>query len=266
MKKLVVLIMVIAVFALVLTGCNSVASPTMAWADAEILSYDITDTSSKEKLGTMTITTLRTTTDNALNGRNYSSNTKTIIDIETNAVKTQSVVLSNAYTALAMSKTYEDKQNADNNYSLEARQVGKNYVYSINGQAEQKIKTGAKNTFSEFIYQYIRCYPMSSAPASIAIANPLNNQVSTVSVVNSEAEERLTINYPEDTKEINCNILLIKLSDKPVGKGIYVSFIPDKAEYEIQGLSMTPSKKIPAKIVENNITYTLTYMRASDKL
>ncbi|NCA91631.1 hypothetical protein EOM82_00035 [bacterium] len=266
MKKILILILVAATLVFVLTGCNTAASPTMAWADAEVLKYDITDSASKEKLGTMTITTQRTTLDNTLSGNTYSSNTKTSIEIETNAVKSNTVILSNAYTALALSKTYEDKLSADKNYTLEARQVGKNYVYSLNGEAEKKIKTGSGYTFSEFVYQYIRCYPASSAPSSIKIADPLNGQVATVTAANSGAEERLTVPYPDETKEINCSILTVSLSDSPVGKSIYVSFIPDKVEYEIQGLSMTPSKKIPAKIVENNLTYTLSYMRASDKI
>lgn len=266
MKKVLILILVAVTLVFVLAGCNSAASPTMAWADAEILEYDITDSSSKEKLGTMTITTVRTVTDNILNGKSYYSNTKTNIDIETNLVKSQTTVLSSAYTALALSKTYIDKQNADNNYTLEARQVSKNYVYSLNGQAEEKMKTGSGYTFSEFVYQYIRCYPLSSAPSSIKIADPLTGQIATVTAANSGAEERLTVPYPDETKEINCNVLTLSLSDNPVGKSIYVSFIPDKIEYEIQGLSMTPSKKIPAKIVENDFTYTLAYMRASDAI
>lgn len=266
MKKIIILLLTTALLIFALTGCSGAATPSMSWADAETLTYDVTNTESTEKIGTMVVHTERTTTDNQLNGKSYACNTKTTILLETDKVKVETTILSKAYTALALSKNYTDKVDAAQSYTLEARQVGKNYLYSLNGAAELKLKTGTTYTFSEFIYSYIRCYPLASVPASIKIADPINNSVVAVGCSNTGVTDQLTIAFPDETKVVLCNIVAIKLSGSPVGKSIFVSYIPDKAEYHIQGLSITPSKKIPAKIVENDITYTLTSMKAGNSL
>lgn len=266
MKKILILLLTTMLLIFALVGCSGAATPSMAWAGAESLTYDVTNTESKEKIGSMTIVTLRTTSDNILNGSTYASNTKTTIILETDKVKSETVILSKAYTALALQKNYVDKLDETKSYTLNARQSGKNYIYSLNGGAEKKLKTSGSYTFSEFIYSYIRCYPIGSVPASIKIADPINNSVVTVSSVNTGAQEQLNLSYPDGTKTVPCNIVSISLSSSPVGKSILVSYVPDQTAYHIIGLSMTPSKKIPAKIVENDITYTLTDMKASDIL
>lgn len=266
MKKFltVLLISVLLIFALV--GCSGASTPSMAWADAESLTYDVTNTESKEKIGTMTVVTLRTSTDNILNERTYASNTKTTIILETDKGKVETVILSKAYTALSLEKKYEDKLDESKSYTLNARQSGKNYFYSINGAAEKKLKTSGNYTFGEFIYNYIRCYPIGSVPSSIKVADPINDRVVTVKSANTGGQEQLNLPYPDGTKEVTCNIVSISLSSSPIGKSILVSYIPDQSSYHIQGLSITPSKKIAAKIVENDITYTLVSMKASNVL
>ena len=262
MKKIVLLVLVIAALSVVLTACSGSATPSTAWADEETLEYQIINNLTKENKGNMKVVTVRNPFDKTLGGKEYSSaDGKVTIDITLEGQSTvHTEILTTKYTVLATHKVYTDLVDTSKSYELNAYHSGKNYVYTLNGGEEKKLKTGSSGyTDSDYIYHYIRCYPLTSPPSSIKVADPINNEVLTVSC-SAYASTDITVPYPDGSKQAACTGTAVSLSSAPKGKSITVCFTPDSADYYMNGWSISPSKKIPVEIIENDLTYKITAM------
>ncbi len=256
MKKIIVLLMCVMLGAGVLTACSGTETPYAAWADEETLTYSVTDASGAER-GEMTVVTVRNPSDKTVGGTEYSSaDGRTDITLTFDGVTEKVIVLMKKFTAVAYSseKTLADgsKETVKGYYS------GKYFYYSENGGAEQRLKVGSSSYLpGEFLYNFVRCYPMESTPASIKIADIKEKRVATLTTA-VYGRTTLTVPYPDGSKEVSCYAIAIGLADSPQGKPIYAFYTPDSAEYNVSGLSISPSKKIPVKMIENDIIYTLT--------
>lgn len=257
MKKIIVFILAIAAV-FTFTACSGSETPSMAWADMETLVYKVENTSTKEVLGEMKVVTERRPSDTTLDGHEYSADGKVTINVKTKDAELNSVLLTTKFTVVASEKTYKNFNDESKNYTLVSNHSGKNYFYSLNGGEEKKLKTGNSGyTDSEYIYHYIRSYPLSSPPSSVKVAYPLENRVVKVSCT-AYAAEKVNVPYPDGVKEVECTVVAVSLSDSPKGKSILVSFTPDSKDYYVEGRSISPSRKLPVKIMENDIMYTLT--------
>lgn len=260
MKKIILVVVLVAALAVILAGCNSSAAPSSAWADEETLEYNVLDTNSRENLGTMKVVTVRNPADKTLDGAEYNADGKVTIDIVTTRQIVHIEMLTARYTVLATHKDYTDLTDAAGSYVLKAHHSGKNYFYTLNGGEEKKLKVGSTGYVdSEYIYHYIRCYPLNSPPSSIKVADPINHTVNTVAC-SAYASTKTAVPYPDGTKEAECTVVAISLSSAPVGKSISVAFTPDSTDFHMSGLSISPSKKMPVLIEENDVTYVISSM------
>ncbi len=257
MKKFIVVIAIIAVSVLTLTACSGTVTPAAAWADYETLVYDVLNAADNAKLGEMTIVTERSPADTTVNGKEYSADGKVTFTVKTADVEMTSVMLFTRYSVNAAYKTYTDLKNSENSYTVESRHSGKYYYYSLNGAEEKRLKVGTTGfTDSEFLYHYIRCYSPSSPPTTIKIADPLTDSVMKVSC-SAIGNGDVAVPYPE-VRNVSCTVISVSPADVPKGKSIQVYLTPDSSEYYVEGLSISSSKKIPVKIVEDGIIYSLT--------
>ena len=263
MKKIVLVVLLIGIMAVVLAGCSGSATPYSAWADEEVLEYKITNNLTGENVGTMTMTTVRNPSDKTLDGKEYASaDGKVVIDLIKDGVcSVHTELLTLRYSVLATHKEYTDLADASKSYVLKAYHSGKNYFYSFNDGEEKKLKVGASGyADSEYIYHYIRCYTLSSPPSSVKVPDPLNDTVLTVSC-SAYANWSFDVPYPTGTKNANCTVVAISLSSAPKGKPILAAFTPEGDA--MSELSQRDSMKMPAQIVENDLTYTVTSMHAN---
>lgn len=265
MKKIIAIIILLCTAVFALAACSGGETPAAAWADSETLVYEITDKNTAAVLGDMTVVTERSPSDKTLGGQEYSAaDGRMSVEIKLKDGKEiTTVMLMTKYSVLATSKTYKDSADASESYVLNSRHSGKYYYYSYDGGEEKRIKTGAANyTDSEFLYHYIRSYPLTSPPSSLKIADPATDSVINLTCM-TYGNNVVSVPFPSsdgkiDVKEVNCMAVAVSLADAPKGKAISVWYTPDSKEYYVEGISISPSKKIPVKIEENDVVYTIS--------
>ena len=285
MKKiLLVTVVVIAALAMVLSlsACNSRNAKITVepcWADSETLIYTIYDSNNTvaPNVGTLTVELKANIGDDAktlLYGeeeKTYSSASVRVRESlsKANVCQIETTILASDYTVLATNKVYTDLQNAADSYTLQSYHDGNNYVYRIvygDGREDSgKIKVGSSNyTDNEFLYYYVRCYKTDSVPSKTKIADPFGDKAVEVACSNGG-----TVSVPTDIQDttkkihgaVSCNKVTISLTDVPKGSGITVYYMTDSEE-NTDGNYGLMSRKFPAKIVENNVSYVLNYYDA----
>ncbi len=280
MKKiLLVTVVVVAALAMVLSlsACGSrTAKITVepCWADSETLIYTIHDSNNTvtPAVGTLTVQLKANIGDEEktllYNGeeKTYSSASVRVREslLQENVCKIETTVLAHDYNVLATNKVYTDLQNDANSYTLESYHDGSNYVYRIvrkDGSVDSgKIKVGGSNyTDNEFLYYYVRCYKTDSVPAKTKIGDPFGDKPVEVSCSNGgtvTVRTEITDVNKKINGTVNCNKVSIRLTDTPTGRGIDVYYLTDE-EANTAGTYGLMSRKFPAKIVENNISYVL---------
>ena len=264
MKKLlltIALVLVVTTVGVLVAGCSNSISPAPAWANRETLTYAIENTTTHEAKGVMTVTTVRDPADKTLNGKEYASaDGRVTIDVEmTGEYTVHTEFLTSRYTVLAIEKTYTDLADAAKNYVLNAKHADGYYYYDKNGRSGE-LKVGSSYTDSEYIYHYIRSYPLSNPPSGFTIADPNDGTAKKIVCSAVGTVELDAVPFPTESKKVACKVIQISLSDKPQGASILAYFVPDDAAYYLTGLSISPSKKMPVKIIENDLTYTITAM------
>ncbi|MGN1042636.1 MAG: hypothetical protein ACI4SK_04040 [Christensenellales bacterium] len=254
MKKIIGAIALSVLLCAVLIGCTSGNTVSPAWADEETLVYSVVDTLTKEAVGEMTVKNVRRPDDKTLGGASYDADGRTEIVAEIRGKRTEVVFLTKQYHVLAEEKTYTDETGE---HRLNSRHSGKYAYYSVDGGAENKINVGSSGyTESEYLYNYIRCYALTTPPTSVKIADYATGTAKTVTA-SAYGNTELPLPHPDGTKNASCVAIEISLSDTPSGKPIYVWFASDATENNVYGVSISPSKKFPVKIIENDLTYTL---------
>lgn len=260
------------------TGRNTKITVDSCWANNETLEYSVHDGS---KGGNPTVGTLSVDLKASIadadkklkygeEEREYSSATVRINEklTETGVCEIETTILAYDYTVLATNKTYKDSK-GNRVYTLYSYHDGKNYVYTIDyadGRTEKgKINVGAAYTDNEFLYYYVRCYEIGSLPSKTKIADPFSDSAFEISCSNMGTVKVAT----ECTDKtiggaVDCNKVSIGFSSRPKGSAIEVYYVTDVAEHEVGDYGLK-SRKFPAKIVENNISYVLKSYTASFK-
>ena len=286
MKKILIVIALIVVACVAFFGfsaCtnrNTKITVDSCWANNESLVYTIHDSSvtANPAVGTLTIDLNANIGDADKNlaygedTRNYSSATVRITEklIKTSACEIETTILAYDYTILATNKTFKDLNTADgdSSYTLYSYHDGKNYVYTLKyadgTEKKGKINVGSSNyTDNEFLYYYIRCYNVGSLPSKTKVADPLSD-----SAVELACSSAGTFNVATECTDgviggaVQCNKVSISYSASPVGSSIDVYYVTDVTEHEVGDYGLK-SRKFPAKIIENNISYVLKSYSAS---
>ena len=277
MKKaiIVAVCVVVAISALLFSACTGGGvTVDQAWASNESLSYSMYDSEvngGTTKVGSVNmVTTTNLTADEK--GAYPKADTKVTVSLTRDGVCTlDTTFYTRVQNVISLKRTYVDLQNCENDYVLNARHDGKNYVYDItypsasDKNASGKINVGNANyTDNEFIYFYIRCYDVASVPSSIKIADPFNNTAYEVGCTYQSDSATVTVETDKfGTNVISANSVTVSRNENPVGSGLTVYYLPEKSDYSYGGLSLIKSVKLPVKIVENNISYVLNDFSAS---
>ncbi len=257
MKKILGVLAVCVLTCVLLLGCTGASTIAPAWADEETLTYKITNSKSNETVGSMTVRNIRRPDDKTLNGKEYNADGKTVIDITLGEKTVKVTFLTKQYTVLAEEKIIKE---GEKETKINAYHSGKNAFYTIDGGEEKKIKTGNTGyTESEYLYNYIRCYALPTVPGVVKIADYLTGTTKTVNC-SAYASAELSVPYPDGEKKKQCTVIAVSLADTPTGEAIYVWYTPDDESSNVSGVSISPSKKFPVKIVENDLTYTMVSM------
>ncbi|MFA6867021.1 MAG: hypothetical protein WCR54_05845 [Clostridia bacterium] len=260
-KKLILLVALILICSASLVACNSTPVPAAAWAGSEVLNYEVATTSG-EIIGSMVCETKRkqsATFSNLIDDVNYENADNSFkMHLDTNKVEITTNILTKGYNTLAIKKVYVDKEDSENNYTVVAYHSGKYFYYTLNGEEQNRVKMSSGYTDSEFLYNYLRCYQLSSLPTDIKILDPLTKTIIEVGATNTGLTKVFEIAYPNGNISIQCNEVEIALNSSPVGKPIKVYYTPDQDEYNLSSFSMDVSKNFPVMIIENEITYRLT--------
>ena len=203
--------------------------------------------------------------------RTYSSATVRINEKleRINDYRIDTEILAYNYTVLATNKVFTDVKNGGkDSYSLFSYHDGKNYVYTIRyhdgTEKSGKIAVGNSNyTDNEFLYYYVRCYDIGSVPSKTKVADPFADKAYTLACSNVGTVKVGTEITNTDKKIkgiVDCNKVSISFTSNPVGSSINVYYVPEEIEEGDYGLK---SRKFPAKIEENNVTFVLKDYSAS---
>ncbi len=268
MKKLLLIIAIIVTMALTLVGCASTPVPGTAWADHEVLTYDVIEDGAV--IGTMTTTieilegeqslTLgadKETKYNVGTGLDGKRLTQTIVIDGKIAMQSQALV--KRWSTIASYKMVDYK---DNNYAINSTYSGKYVKYTkTTGDAEPvtgSIKIGKSGYIdNEFIYTYIRAYAEldSSMSKSVTTIDYENMQKTTLSIATTTDNVE---KFAFEGKERECAKMIVQHTSSPVGKSIQARYLTRKAYEKPSSTSpLYGSYHLPAEIVENNLTYKL---------
>ncbi|HHT83834.1 MAG: hypothetical protein ACOYEC_03515 [Christensenellales bacterium] len=256
MKKFFAVTILLALVCFAFTACNSPTPPGSSWADKEILTYEVKR--GEEDLGVLTAITERNPSDKTIGGKSYpAATTRYTISYSFGDTQIETVALLKDFTPLASYK----KITGAKNYELTAYYEGKYYHYTLanSEQSSGKIKVKGETIDNELLYTYIRCQNLKEGiNKALNIPDAFTDKLEGVSVV-SQGTEKLSVPYPDQTKTADCYKIAIVRNSTPIGKPIYVYYTPDNSENTIIGGlgSMNNSTKVPVKIVENDITYTI---------
>ncbi len=268
MKKLLLIIAIIVTMTLTLVGCASAPVAGRAWADYEVLTYDVLEDG--QKIGTMTATI------EVLSGEQtftVGSDLETKYDLGSGSsgkrltqvvtiggqVAMQSQALVKDWKTLASYKTVDYKDTA---YTVSTVYQGKYVKYTKTAEdgtpVEGSIKVGSTGYVdNEFVYTYVRAYPQvdSSFSKTITTIDYENMQKTSVSISTTTQDvDKIAF----EGEERACAKMVLQHSSSPVGKGITARyFVRDAYNKASLANSYYDSYRIPAEIVENNLTYQL---------
>lgn len=266
-KKISVIIFVLLALALPLAfvACNgSTSTVDQSWAKNETIEYVVTD-SSKEN-ATVGEAKFVTTTDLSAEDKEKEpgANTKMTATVRVGNKTKISVYYADIYNVISLTTEYTDATDAKNDYKLEAKHDGKNYVYTLTYPSDgTKNKSGKINvgksgyTDGEFLYNYVRCYSPSAVPTSIKIADPFTDEA--VKLTCTYVTDKATVDTKSTLGSVQCNMISVTRAESPVGKGISVYYLPKDAEgrFSYGEGSIIKSVRHPVMIVENNLVFTL---------
>lgn len=275
MKKTILLSLILVLIATIcmLTACNNSATPiSRAWANNEVIAYDVYDTAIGEvrvKVGEAKFTTTSNLTD-ADKAISADANAKVTVEgKKTDVCEYKTVFYAKTQTVLCYEKNFTDLKNEKNNYVLKAKHDGKKYSYEItypNDESKNKsgdLKVGASGyTDEEYIYFYIRCYDLSNVPSSITVADPFSDEVIKLASKVTSTKAAVAVGtdfFGSDTLE--CTQVAITRTETPIGAPMYAYYYQSETSYG--DYSIIKSNKIPVQITENNLTYILKEFSAT---
>ena len=275
MKKITLFLVIIMLCVLALSGCNKKeAVPGTAWANAETLVYSAKD--GNTPVGTLTISITRIeqkeyhfeTLDRAFTIKNRTTKgtfIKTEYKDNNDELVLESQALLDGFTSVASyRKEITDKGVLESSIVYNSKGVEK-YIYKKDGQVQKEgsIKIKAKDGVivdSAAIYTYFRFFDMDegSYSASLQVADASSGAVHKLNFAKQGDDTVAGIPLGENGKKVtvNCVKAALARTQTPIGSPIYIFYA--KSNYELEGESMNNSMRIPVRIVENNMSYTLS--------
>jgi hypothetical protein len=151
-------------------------------------------------------------------------------------------------------KTTKTVTFGDLNYQLTAEYNGRNYNYTLDG-VSGRIRMRNIVMDNELLYIYLRGWDLESGdPRSVRVADPF---AKTAEPLTARLASTTTFSLP-GRGEVNCVVMRIVRTEAPIGTPIYVTYTRKEAFSEFG------SFRLPVRIVENNLVYTLTGVDISD--
>ena len=254
------IVLIIGVFSL--SACNFLGnrnSTTVdrAWADNEILTYNIYE--EDNKIGNLTMDLTSNLTEQEKND-NKDADSKLTTNLVTTNQTINTVYYIKRYTVLSYTKQYTDLKDSKNNYTINAKHKGQEFSYTLtypNDSSKNKtntLKTKAAYSDGEFMYYYVRCF---STTTSFDVANPLTDSVVTLSTTGLKAATIKTDFV--DFGSVACTGYSFSLNGTPSGSNIFVYYTPVATDYTRSiSASILSSVKFPATIFENTYKYVLS--------
>lgn len=274
MKKVLFIIVIVALLIIPLTACSQEPVPGSAWASYEELLYEVTEGTTV--IGSLTTTITRITEESF----EFESLERTItindrvtrgtfieiayMDLSDNIFLTNQILMDGFNTVASYREqvvdgaTYETKILYDDKgvdwFSL------KKDGNTINS-GDMRIRGSVVD--SGAIYTYFRAYNIGIKDFSrtIDVPNPTTGNAETLSFTSLGSEK--VNGVPLGGEKLNdlTNIDTIKAritrTSPPVGESIIVYYAQQKDEYRVIAEGSYNSFRIPVKIIENNLTYTL---------
>jgi hypothetical protein len=251
MKKIIPLILISILVAALLVACSAPEPFGAAWANSEKLTYSVTD--GDTEIGTMTVHTVR-----AERTGNISTLTIELKDAE-GATLMSSVSELNFVTPV---KTQKAVNFGDLNYSLSAEYSGRNFNYTLNNKGAEtsgRIRAGNLVMDNQLLYTYLRGWDLEGGEArSASVVDPFAKTAEQLTARLSSGNVNFNLPFDGSTAAVACVIIRISRTEAPIGVPIYVTYTKKDA------FSVFRSFRIPVRIVEENLTYTLIGLEIND--
>lgn len=278
MKKLIIATLILSLMlagsAMLLSGCSKeVPIPGVAWAATETLTYSIKDADTQ--VGTLTVVSQRLSAGeykiDRLDGKTFKLSsgariTKVAKDADGNEIMYSESLL-NGFTSLASYK-YVDYNGTK--YEHKVYHEGKYFYYSKDGDSYKKLKAKSAYADNELLYNIIRCYELDKGyNSTLSVLSPASGSLEKIAItVVADKQETFEINYINNNgeakkKSAGCVTAILSKTDAPSGMTITVLYATD---FQLSGAVSVPNNTsifIPVKIIENNLTYTLTQAEAA---
>lgn len=258
MKKILTLVILILTLSLTLAGCGGTTPPGSSWADKETLVYDVFN--GEQAVGTLTATLERDPEDTTIDGTEYSKATsKLTINYTFNDESINIESLLNDFTPLATSKVVST---TNKEYTLNSYYKGKYYHYNLENNGNKKsgrMKVKGEVIDNDLLYTYLRCQNLENGlNKTLAIPDATTGSLQSYSA-NAVGTENILVPFPDGEKTVAAYKIKISRTSSPIGESIFIYYSPNTTEATITGglTSLNDSRKIPLKIVENNMTYIL---------
>ncbi|MGI6213395.1 MAG: hypothetical protein ACOYIQ_02440 [Christensenellales bacterium] len=278
MKKLLLFLLVLVLSVSALSGCSKKESvPGSAWATRELLTY--TAKEGEEQVGELKVRIARIS-EQSFNFEKLERD----ITIKNKVTKGtyMEVTYRNAEDELIlencilmdgfdMAASYRWEKQGDNIIETAIIYGGKGVEYYSLKKNGALVKDGAMNIKARkgvvvdggALYIYFRCYDVETANFSATVQVPDVNTGKAQALNFSRVDEAKVNNIPlldeDEPITVDCIKAAISRTASPIGKSIYVYYAKNTDGYKVEGEN--DSFRIPVRIEENNITYTLTKAR-----
>lgn len=274
MKRVTLFLVIVIVFTLMLASCNQKENvPGAAWANEEILEYTAKEGAVVK--GTLTISVSRhkgefdfQSIDKKFAIKDALTKgvfvTTTFSDMEGVAIMESAVLIDGREMVASYRNEVTDLGEIETSIIYGSKGV-ENYIYKEDGEVIESgaIKIKAKNgaiVDSSAIYTYFRFFDMDSTSYSttLQVADAKSGKVHKLSFAKQEDTTVANIPLGEGGAKIDVSCVKATLSrtQTPIGASIEVVYA--KSSYILEGEGLNNSMRIPVRITENNITYTLT--------
>ncbi|NLZ66028.1 MAG: hypothetical protein GX906_06580 [Clostridiales bacterium] len=278
MKKFIAiisLVLIIAIFAVSLTGCGKDPFLTSAvWSDYEVLTYEIIE--KEQKIGEMQVTIeklgagqykLKDSETNAFAVASGTMVTKVAKDLDGKEIL-YSASLAENFVPVASYKKIDSK---DKKIETRTRYSKSYYYYANNGGAEKRTKIKKNVLDNENLFEFIRCQELersfnqvlttvdaqTGATEKISIAVSGEGQLVKSFTYNDIDENEKTV--MKGAKVYN---VVVGKSTEPKGKSIVLQYIYKDAFNPLVKGGINKTSYFPlVRIEENNLTYNLTSIK-----
>ena len=276
MKKVLLIVIVIALFTLPLAACSQAPVPGSAWANKEVLEYEVRD-EVEGLIGTLTTTITRhderafyfaslereiSIKDTVTKGTFIKTEFR---NLENNIILTSEVLMD----GFSMAASYKSQ-------IIEGEEYVTRIIYNDKGVSDYSVKKDGATINSgsmrirgtaidpSAIYTYFRSFNVGANgfSATIDVPDVISGSAQTLSFSNIGKENIADIplgnGASNDFNTIETIKTRISRTEAPIGDAIIVYYAANKNEYKIIGVTHHyDSFRIPVRIIENNLTYTL---------